>query len=480
MQARESPVTPSEFHVNHGSTSKGPLTATPPIIHLPIGSHIFRQYLPRELWKEIIRDAARVESEFELCGFDGRCYTFEHPASYEDDWYRTFQTRLTFNLVSKSWNELSREYLYQSILVTPSLAGYGFSRLIERLTSNDLIKFVKRVTIHSSIANTPKSSTNDVLACFPNLEVVDIQTGDNFRPQVNQVCITVLHAHFDDWSAFGTLARLPHLRYLRCTVNNRCPIDSRINLNRLQTLDVQDFNPKYPFYDWLDVPCLVNLTVDDCYTTKHIALIHYFLSRIHHLGVNSFMIHPPRNPVPSHQLRSLTIGQAFGLNWRYLPEAIPLGKIEEMHISMEESVLRRSLPESHFRFDHCLTNLLSHTTDREKFPKLRCVYTDLAANTICTAKPEIRGQLRRWLAGMKERGIKALTYTKVAKYADHKYVPLETIFTAVPNWEYWEPTGIADERLKWDLLGDAAGRCLGGDRRVEVDNNFRVGFSSQS
>ena len=43
-------------------------------------------------------------------------------------------------------------------------------------------------------------------------------------------------------------------------------------------------------------------------------------------------------------------------------------------------------------------------------------------------------------------------YIKVSIYADHKYVPLEMIFTKESILEYWELTGIADERLKWIFL----------------------------
>ena len=139
---------------------------------------------------------------------------------------RAFQTRLTLTFVRKSRNELFREYLYQTI---PCLAGCEFSQLIGHLTSNYLTKFVKRIALHSPIANPPKSSANDVLAHFPNLDIVDIQPDNYFRPRVNQRCIVLMRAHFDDWPAFWTLALLPHLRHLRCTVHNRCPVDSRSN-----------------------------------------------------------------------------------------------------------------------------------------------------------------------------------------------------------------------------------------------------------
>jgi len=68
----------------------------------------------------------------------------------------------------------------------------------------------------------------DVLAHLPNTEVVDIQPSDNFRPQVNQKCIALVHAHFVDWSPSETLALLPHLHYLRFTVHNLCAIKTLI------------------------------------------------------------------------------------------------------------------------------------------------------------------------------------------------------------------------------------------------------------
>ena len=63
-----------------------------------------------------------------------------------------------------------------------------------------------------------------------------------------------------------------------------------------------------------------------------------------------------------------------------------------------------------------------------------------------------KGRLRRWLWGMKEHGTIVLMYIKVSNYADHKYMPLDMIFTKDLNLEYWGLTGIADERLKWIFL----------------------------
>jgi hypothetical protein len=145
------------------------------------------------------------------------------------------------------------------------------------------------------------------------------------------MCITLLHAHFGDWSALETPALLPHLQCLVCTVHSQYAISSRVKMNRLQTVDVQDFNVDHLFHEWLDIPSLATLIVDDCYPTSHISLIHYFLPRIRHLRVNSLMIHPPRNPIPANQLRSLTFVQALGLNRQHLTQVIPLGMVEGVH-----------------------------------------------------------------------------------------------------------------------------------------------------
>jgi len=46
--------------------------AHPETIPPPIRSQAFGKYLPSDLWKEAIPDAARIESEFEPCGLYGR------------------------------------------------------------------------------------------------------------------------------------------------------------------------------------------------------------------------------------------------------------------------------------------------------------------------------------------------------------------------------------------------------------------------
>jgi len=144
---------------------------------------LLRVGLPTELLKEVIRHAASVEHEFEICGFDGRNYTFEYSESYEAEWYQAFQTRLSLVLVCKSWNNLASEYLYRSILITRGCSARGFVRLVLRLVNNGMIKYVQRVSVYSfHRSNTPRSSLPTAIAQFPNLRVLKIQTYNMFIP----------------------------------------------------------------------------------------------------------------------------------------------------------------------------------------------------------------------------------------------------------------------------------------------------------
>jgi hypothetical protein len=176
---------------------------------------LLRVGLPTELWKEVIHHAASVEHEFETCGFDGRNYTFEHSASYKAEWYQAFQTRLSLVLVCKLWNNLASEYLYRSILVTHAYSARKFVRLVLRLVNNGMIKYVQRVSVHSFYGSfAPKSSLLNAIAQFPKSSRIRIQTYDMFRPEANQTHITTLRASLRGWSAFETLAFLPHLQHL--------------------------------------------------------------------------------------------------------------------------------------------------------------------------------------------------------------------------------------------------------------------------
>ena len=77
--------------------------------------------------------------------------------------------------------------------------------------------------------------------------------------------------------------------------------------------------------------------------------------------------------------------------------------------------------------------------DESAMPKLRYVYTDLTVNALRVLQPELKEQLRKWLEGMKKRGVTVMTYIKRSKYASHRHYALEDIWSAKPHWKCWEP-----------------------------------------
>jgi len=425
---------------------------------------LLRIGLPTELWKEVICHAASIEHEFETCGFDGRNYTFEYSASYKAEWYQAFQTRLSLVLVCKSWNNLASEYLYRSILITRACSAREFVRLVLRLVNNGMIKYVQRVSVYSFHgSNAPKSSLLTAIAQFPNLRVLKIQTFDMFIPEANQTYITTLCASLNGWSAFETLALLPHLQHLQISLYNIQSIGSRVKLSQLKTLHVESYRPNQLFYEWLDLPSLHTLILSHLYATFQLSLIQHFLPHIRVLGFNYFTAQPPPNNPSAPLLRSIICRQSFGMDWRTLPYVAPLKAVEEVHLSLEAAMLDLSQRPSYHRYHHHVPNfyiesMLTHMEDESVMQKLSHVYTDLTTNTLRVMKPELKDQLRKWLTIMKKREVMVVTYIKTSKYAGHKYCSLEEAWDAEPHWEFWAPTGVVDEIRKWDLLADATGR----------------------
>jgi len=65
------------------------------------------------------------------------------------------------------YNPIMKTLGYNSLLDFPTIfCQVASSKLIEHLTSNDLIKFFKRIILHSSITDPFKPSTTDILALW--------------------------------------------------------------------------------------------------------------------------------------------------------------------------------------------------------------------------------------------------------------------------------------------------------------------------
>jgi len=449
-----------------GKTSSSNIQAqAPPQKPLTVAEQerLLRVGLPTELWKEVIRHATSVEHEFETCGFDGRNYTFEYSASYEAEWYQAFQTRLSLILVCKFWNNLASEYLYRSILSTHR----RFLQLVRLLVNNGMIKYVQRVSVYSlHLSNVPKSHFLAAIAQFPNLRVLKFQIYGVFIPKANQTHITTLCISMVWWSAFETLAFLPHLQHLHISLASIESISSRVKLSQLKSLHVGNHRSNFLFYEWLDLPNLHTLILN----YHNLPMIQHFLPHIRVLGLREItfpdspdsMYQPPPNNPSAPLLRSIICREPFGSCWRNLPHVAPLKAIEEVHLSLEAVMLSRSIAErAHYHLygpDNHLASLLTHMEDKSVMQKLSHVYTDLTTNTLRVMKPELKDQLRKWLTIMKKREVMVITYIKTSKYADHKYCSLEEAWDAEPHWEFWAPAGVADEIRKWDLLADATGR----------------------
>jgi len=412
---------------------------------------LLRVGLPIEMWKEIISHAARVEHEFETCGFDGRNYTFEYPARYKVDWYQAVQTRLSLVLVCKSWNNLASEYLYRSILVTRDWSAGEFVRLVLRLVNNGMVKHVRRISVYSfNGSNAPKSSLFNAIAQFPHLRVLEIPPSKVIRPEVDQTHITTLCASFEGWSAFETLTFLPHLQHLRFSLYGHLARSSKVKLSQVKTLHVESYHTTFPFYEWLDLPNLHTLIVQYLYSTPQLLLVQHFLPHIHALGFRNFGLSPPPNNPSAPHLTSVNLCN-LRVSWRDFARVVPLTAIEEVHLSLEAAGLQEICYDYH-------RGMFANMGNKEVMPKLSCVYTDLTTNTLHILKPDLKNALRKWLTNMKKRGVKVVTYIKTSKYADHRHCSLEEVWDAEPHWEFWEPIGSLVDIHKWDLLAKATGR----------------------
>jgi len=409
--------------------------------------------LPIELWREVIRHAARIEDEFETCSFDGRNYTFDCSASYRAEWRQGFRTRLSLILVCKLWSDLASEYLYRSILVASAYTAQEFVQLVPRLVNNGMIRHVRRVSVHSTYGTIAEGPLLDV---FHNLHVLQIRSYFAPRLEMSQTHITTLYSRLSGWPAFETLASLPHLQYLRFSLVTYMPISSRVKLSQLKTLRVESYYPSHSFYEWLDVPILHTLILRDPCTTSRLPLIQHFLPHVRTLGFYDLDAQLPLNDHPGPHLRSVICRHPFGANWRDLPRVVPLRAVEEVHIWPEAAVIRRLLLPRYY--DNHIASTLAHTVDEKVMENLSYVYTDLTTNTLRIMNSELKDELREWLTNMKKREVTVMTYIKRSKWADRRYCTLEEVWDAEPHWEFWEPIGNQDEIRKWDLLAEATGR----------------------
>ena len=420
---------------------------------------LLRVGLPTELWKEVIRYAASIEHEIETCGFDGKNYTFEHSALYKAEWYHTFQTRLSLVLVCKFWNNLASEYLYRSILISHARSAREFVRLVLQLANNGMIKYVQRVSVCPSNGSEPFPP--NIMARFPNLRIVETPTFGWFIPEANQTHITTLRAPLEKWSAFEALAFLPHLQHLQCFFKNRFPIGLRVKLSQLKTLHVESCPPEDLFYESLDLPTLDTLILSYLWGTFQLPLVQHFLPHIRVLGLGLFTAGPPPNNPSAPYLKSLICRQPFSTDWQGLSYVVPFKLIEEVHLSLEATVLSSLLDRRYSytsSFDDHISSMIAHMEDESVMQKLSCVYTDLTPNTLHVMEPGIKDKLRNWLAIMKKREVMVMTYIKTSKYTGHRYCSLEEAWDVEPHWEFWAPTGGANDIHRWDILAEVTGR----------------------
>ena len=426
---------------------------------------LLRVNLPTELWKEVVRHAATVEHEFETCGFDGRNYTFEHSASYKAEWYQASRTRLSLVLVCKTWNSLASEFLYRSILIAHASSAREFVRLVLQLVNNGMIKYVRRVSVYPFDGSKAlELSLLNAIAQCPNLRVLEIQIYNTFTPKANQTHITTLRVPLKEWSAFEALAFLPHLQHLQFTYDNRQSISSRVKLSQLKTLYLESSTLSYFFYEWLDLPALHTLIHGHVDGVFQLPLIQHFLPHIRTLGIDRFAAITscilPSASAP--HLTSFICREPFGTNWKYLSNVALLNSIEEVHLSLEGPMLRRSLVWRSFPHEDLsdqITSMFAHMEGKSVTQNLSYVYTDLTINTLHVMEPGMKRQLRRWLKIMKKRGVMVMTYIKTSKYADYRYYSLEDIWAAEPHWEFWAPTGTSvDDNWRWVVLAQVTGR----------------------
>ena len=156
---------------------------------------------------------------------------------------------------------------------------------------------------------------------------------------MNQTHITTPYALFKDWSAFETLAFLPHLQHLRFSFYGYQPISSRVELSQLKSPHIQLLYPGGSFFEWLDLPILLTLILHCLHASYQLPLLQHFLPHIHVLGFHHFSIQPPPNNPAAPNLMSIICGQPFGAAWENLPFVTPLQTIEAVHLSLESAVL---------------------------------------------------------------------------------------------------------------------------------------------
>jgi hypothetical protein len=115
---------------------------------------------------------------------------------------------------------------------------------------------------------------------------------------------------------------------------------------------------------------------------------------------------------------------------------------------LEATVVTRSLNGRQFQWlkpNNHISSMLAHMTDEDLMQQLIYVYIDLTTNSLHIMTPELKDQLREWLAKMKETRSHGDDIHQNIKYVGHRDCSLKEVWDAEPHWEFWERCDVADE-----------------------------------
>jgi len=429
--------------------------------------------LPLELWRDVIREAGTIQDEFECPTFYNEMASMGPNRLYLVLWNKTFQTRLSLALVSRSWHSVALQYLYSSVVVKNDDQGI-FAHLIARLVTDNLARWVHRVTLLGALETTELQRTLEYL---PNLRFCDI--GANYYPIFNlpSMCRHLLSLENIVLCSemIKALSELPNLQYLRCRIDRFIKVDRPVVFPQLHTFHLVS-SPMQSWTQFLIMPKLRTLRLDDKYPPSSILqdifetifpTIHAFASDGELLHTN-FPASPPTIPLPAHRLRELLIKEPIS-TLIHIPGYISLANLEIIHLPLERELLQDIVPMGQFEISvqweqRAITTLSMAfwvTRHPSITPRLHTVCTDVTSNTLTLAGPLIREYLEAWLEGLDGRNVQVFTRVHETLWSDAKQIPLARVLNATPNFEFWPPCLSRHEDFdRWERLAHATGRHL--------------------
>ena len=413
--------------------------------------------LPLELWREVIREAGAIQDGFECPHIDvSTCRLFL------SRWDKTFQTRLSLALVSRSWYPLALQYLYSFLVFRRETS---IMPTVKWLAGSSLARWVQRVTLCPTIDPWGLQGVLEYLPSLRYLRFSSVQSRISAIFDSSFLCrhLTSLDNINLTTEVADSLSQLPNLQRLRCSVDLWQNADHPAIFSCLHTLHMGTSTlrpvarfPVMPKLRTLHITDYIGPEVWDA-LAAYIPAIHTFSSYSEFL---TRFLEKPNGPLSAPHLREVVIQDPSSKISSY----ISFSRVEIIHLMLDRDVLldtqgrilfgnERLAIDNLLKFLQVIRNLLSIV------PKLHTICTDLTSNTLVLAGSHIRKCIEAWSKALEARNIQVFTRIYETISDDGQQVPLARVLNDAPNFEFWPPCLSDDwDNRRWGALANETGR----------------------